>query len=99
MTAHRCALAASIAMLAAVCATATQAQAASCPFTYTNFETIIPHVDSDSCPDSAVDNETFCRATTSADQVHIFYFAGDGDQCLLKVESYDEDKFELTIKK
>lgn len=71
----------------------------SCPFTYTNFETIIPHIDMDACPDTGIKTEVFCRAATSQDQLHVFVFAADGDQCLLKVMSLNEEAFELELKK
>ncbi|MEO1206055.1 MAG: hypothetical protein AAFV45_06960 [Pseudomonadota bacterium] len=91
--------AATILILAATGTTPPAALAASCAFNYTAFETIIPHVDLETCPDAATGTDTFCRATTAADQVHVFYFDLNGDQCLLKIESYDEDKFEIGIKK
>lgn len=69
-----------------------------CPFNYAKFEFIIPHVDVETCPDKSVKAGTFCRATTGGDQVHIFYFDGEGDQCLLKIDSIDEDGFALKFK-
>ena len=71
----------------------------SCPFTYAKFEFIVPHVDIEECPDQSGKDGAFCRATTSSDQVHVFYFEGDGDQCLIKIDSFDDDAFSLGFKR
>ena len=74
------------------------ATAADCPMTYAQFEAAVPHVDVEACPKNSLGGKPFCRASAGGDQVHVFFFAEDGDQCLLKLQSFDEDAFELTIK-
>lgn len=77
----------------------TPAVAAACPLTYATFEVAIPHIDLETCPD-VFDNEAiFCRATIGSDQVHIFAFSTDGDNCLLSVVSFNEGEFSLDLKK
>lgn len=71
---------------------------AACPMTYAQFEAAIPHVDVEACPASDLGGEPFCRASAGGDFVHVFFFDSKGEQCLLKLKSYDEDSFKLTIK-
>lgn len=69
-----------------------------CPITYETFEYAVPHIDSESCPGADRPEGSFCRASVGGNMVHIFYFAENGDHCLLKVKSFDEDEFSLTTK-
>ncbi|MEL6480352.1 MAG: hypothetical protein AAFQ75_02790 [Pseudomonadota bacterium] len=68
-----------------------------CPMTYAQFEFAIPHLDIDSCPAALSGTERFCRASTSDDQVHVFAFEAEGEQCLIAMTSLDEGGFELKL--
>lgn len=93
------ALSAALTLMPALFAS-TQAMAAepTCAFTYTHFETIVPHVDMETCPSTGVETESFCRAAVSQDQLHVFVFEAGGNQCLLKIISMEEDAFEIELK-
>lgn len=73
------------------------AQTLPCPMTYDQFEYAVPHIDLETCPGSLAGEGLFCRAAAGADAIHVFVFALDGDQCLLRVESVEEDRFVLVI--
>ena len=47
---------------------------------------------------ASLGRQVFCRASAGGDFVHVFFFDMKGEQCLLKLQSYDEDAFELEIK-
>lgn len=68
-----------------------------CPMTYEIFELAVPHIDMETCPQSADNDSAFCRASVGSDQVHVFYFDTQADQCLLKVVSYEDDAFTLEL--
>lgn len=70
-----------------------------CPFNYAKFEFIVPHIDVHDCPDPTVKPGAFCRASTGSDHVHVFYFDSEGDQCLLKIDTFPEEAFTLSFKK
>ncbi len=72
--------------------------AATCPMTYAQFEAAVPHVDVEECPRHSLGRQAFCRASAGGDLVHVFFFDTEGEQCLLKLQSYGEDAFELEIK-
>ncbi len=69
-----------------------------CSISYETFEVAVPHIDMENCPDGDATKGAFCRASVGGDQVHIFYFAENGDQCLLQVKSFEADEFSLTVK-
>mgnify|MGYP001817225435 FL=1 len=73
------------------------AVAAACPMTYAQFEAAVPHIDVEECPEHALGQPAFCRASAGGDLVHVFFFDTKGEQCLLKLQSYGEDAFELQI--
>ncbi|MGI9413061.1 MAG: hypothetical protein ACR2PM_05295 [Hyphomicrobiales bacterium] len=74
------------------------AGAESCPMTYETFESAVAHIDLDECPDAVMRERSFCRVSAGGEKLHLFYFDNDGEQCLLKVESFEEDAFSLTLK-
>ena len=88
--------------LAGLAAAAFAAQAAlaqaTCPMTYESFEFAIPHLNLEKCPADLHREGIFCRATVGNDGVHVFAFAPDGDRCLVRMKSYKEDEFQLTVK-
>lgn len=92
------------AAIAAIAAAAVSASAwaqadAPCAFPYEKFEIAVPHVDMAACPASMSGPEPrFCRAAAGGDFLHVYAFAEDGAQCLLQVESFDEDAFTLSVK-
>ena len=95
----RTALLALLALGALTLATgATLAASAACPLTYETFESAVPHIDLEHCPDAAMRETAFCRASMGAEQVHLFYFDNEGDQCLIKVRSFEEDEYALELK-
>jgi len=69
-----------------------------CVMTYETFESAVAHIDLVECPDAAVRENAFCRVSAGGEKLHLFYFDNDGDQCLLKVESFEEDAYSLTLK-
>lgn len=69
-----------------------------CAMTYETFEGAIPHIDMENCPGGNVGNKAFCRASVGGDRVYVFYFADEGDECLMEVKSFDEDGFTLSVK-
>lgn len=69
-----------------------------CAMTYETFEVAIPHIDLESCPGVDTGKKVFCRASAGGDRVQVFFFSSDGDECLLRVKSFDEDAFTLTVK-
>ena len=75
------------------------AVAAACPMTYAQFEAAVPHIDVEECPEHSLGRPAFCRASAGGDLVHVFFFDTKGEQCLLKLQSYGEDAFELQIKR
>ena len=87
-----------IATVAGTLLFAGQAPAAECPLTYETFEAAVPHIDMEECPEAEVRETAFCRASAGAEQVHLFYFGTEGDQCLIKVRSFDEGDYVLTLK-
>lgn len=70
---------------------------ADCSFPYMTFEYAVPHVDLEACPAGVADGAVFCRASIAGDQLHVFVFEEGGDQCLVKVASYFEGEFAITI--
>lgn len=86
-----------VSFLAFGVAGAGSARADACAMSYAAFEAAISHVDVAECPKNDLGKEAFCRASAGGDHVHVFFFDKDGDQCLLKLQSYDEDQFELRI--
>lgn len=70
-----------------------------CAMTYEIFETAVAHLDAETCPDEAMNDKAFCRISVGGDQAHVFYFANDGQQCLLKVESFDDEDMKLKFKR
>jgi len=80
-----------------VTAAGAMADTEQCPFNYATFEATVPHIDVHECPDLGLGENIFCRASAAFDQIHVFAFSQDGAQCLLKVQSYDEASFALSI--
>jgi len=66
---------------------------------YETFEAAIAHVELDECPDPKLRDQAFCRTSLGRGALHVFYFNLDGDQCLLKVVSYEEDDYKLSLGK
>jgi hypothetical protein len=66
--------------------------------TYEAFEFAIPHLYLEKCPADLARENAFCRATTGNDAVHVFVFAQDGTQCLLRMKSYREGEYQFTVK-
>jgi hypothetical protein len=74
------------------------AAAQECPLPYSAFEFAVPHVDLESCPAVAeAPPGAFCRASMANDALHVFVFDGDGEQCLVRLVSVDEDAFEVVV--
>ena len=69
-----------------------------CVLKYETFEYAVPHIDLETCPEANMDKTAFCRASVGGEQVHLFYFAKDGEQCLLKVRSFEEGRYSLELK-
>jgi hypothetical protein len=69
-----------------------------CPMTYEAFEFAIPHLDLETCPKDLTRDNAFCRASSGNDAVHVFAFAQDGEQCLLRMKSYRAGEYQLTVK-
>jgi hypothetical protein len=86
-----------IAVLGLLAVVAPVDAAESCLMSYETFEHAVPHVDLEECPGTAATEEAFCRLSVGGEQVHLFYFAFDGDQCLLKVRSFDEADYSITL--
>ena len=74
------------------------AQAQACPMPYDKFEMAVPHLDLDTCPASVSQKDVFCRANVANDEVHVFVFERGGERCLVSVTSFDEAKYQLTLK-
>lgn len=70
-----------------------------CALSYETFEKVVPHLDAESCPNSSNPDNVFCRISVGGDHAHVFYFSSEGDQCLLKVESFDDEEVELKFKR
>lgn len=70
----------------------------SCPMTYSAFEYAVPHLDLEECPAALARDGAFCRASVASDALHVFVFALEGEQCLLAVQSYNEDEFTLAVR-
>jgi hypothetical protein len=69
-----------------------------CALPYAAFEFAVPHLDLEACPAAAEAPEgAFCRASFANDALHVFVFAGEGDQCLLRLVSLDEDAFRIVV--
>lgn len=92
------AVTAALSVLASITAITSTTAAQHCAITYETFEVAVPHIDLESCPGGKAEKGVFCRAATGGDRLHIFHFSGDGDLCLLRVESLDEDQFSLAVK-
>ena len=70
-----------------------------CALNYETFETAVPHLDAESCPDASMNEKAFCRISVGNDLAHVFYFVSDGKQCLIKVETYDDEEMTVKFKK
>ena len=68
-----------------------------CVLNYATFEAAITHIDMDQCPGKDPSDKVFCRAKTGHDEIIVFKFSSEGDQCLLGTEAFDDDHFRLTI--
>lgn len=69
-----------------------------CAMTYETFELSVPHIDMEECPEIAVRESAFCRLSVGGEQAHLFYFDAEGDQCLLKVTSFEEGSYDFVLK-
>jgi len=76
-----------------------QAADASCVLSYETFETAVPHLDAESCPDKSMNDKAFCRIAVGGDKAHVFYFSSEGNRCLIKVRSFDDEEIELKFKR
>lgn len=88
-------------VLAALCLVAEPSlaqQPATCPMTYVKFEAAVAHVDLDQCPAEIAGKDRFCRASTSNDRLHVYAFELEGAQCLVGMQSYESDRFSLSVK-
>jgi hypothetical protein len=86
-------------LAAAVVLAPAMAGAQDCPLPYLAFEFAVPHVDLETCPAvAAAPAGAFCRASMANDMLHVFVFDGEGEQCLLRLVSVDEDDFEVVLK-
>ncbi len=74
------------------------ASAHDCVLKYETFEYAVPHIDLEKCPEAEMAKVAFCRASVGAEQVHLFYFENGGDQCLLKVRSFEEGRYSFDLK-
>ncbi len=92
----RCVL--GICILMAMLPAARSAAAQDCVLKYETFEFAVPHIDLEKCPEAAMAKTAFCRVSVGAEQVHLFYFDNEGDQCLLKVRSFEEGSYSLDLK-
>jgi hypothetical protein len=91
---------AAVAALSGWLANTTSASAAGkCTMTYETFESAIAHLDAEKCPDASDGDKVFCRISVGGDRAHVFYFSDEGAQCLLKVESFDDDEVEIRFNK
>lgn len=68
-----------------------------CPLAYPAFEFAVPHLDLDECPARMARENTFCRASVANDALHVFQFAAEDGQCLVTVESFYEEDFNLSV--
>jgi len=68
-----------------------------CPFNYEIFELTVPHVDLEECPTRKSSDGAFCRLSMGGAQVHLFIFDTEGDNCLLRVESFYEEDYSLDL--
>ncbi len=69
-----------------------------CPLTYETFESAVPHIDLEECPEPGMADTAFCRVSAGGEQLHLFYFSLKEDQCLLQVRSFDEEDYTLSLK-
>jgi hypothetical protein len=76
-------------------ADAAQAQSA-CPMSYETFESAVPHLDLDACPEGVTDKKAFCRAAIGGHQLFVYAFAEEGEKCMIAVKAFDE--YELKVK-
>lgn len=72
---------------------------APCALTYEVFESAVAHLDIDHCPDKSFKDQAFCRVVVGGNQAHVFYFSSNDGQCLLKVESFNDDELDLKFKR
>lgn len=72
-------------------------RAETCSLTYEIFEFSVAHLDLDECPNTELADAAFCRANIGSDEIHVYYFSNEDDQCLLKVESYSSGDYSLTF--
>ncbi len=71
---------------------------APCVMNYETFESAVPHLDAESCPDKSMNDKAFCRVSVGGDHAHVFYFSSEGERCLIKVVSFDDEEIELKFK-
>lgn len=84
-------------ILAALSAGPALAAEEECPFNYEVFEITVPHVDLEDCPENKLGDTAFCRLSMGGAQVHLFFFDVEGENCLIKVESYYDDEYSLNL--
>jgi hypothetical protein len=73
------------------------AQAQECSLNYSVFETTVPHIDMEECPQALKADGQFCRLAVSAEEAHVFVFR-EADGCLLSTRTWSADDFEVTLK-
>ncbi|MGF1500766.1 MAG: hypothetical protein ACFBSD_03040 [Paracoccaceae bacterium] len=87
-----------IVLLAIAALPAFAEEAAPCAMTYAQYDFAVPHLDIDNCPDALAGDGRFCRAAAGGDQLHVYAFEADGEQCLIGMVSLNEDAFTLEVR-
>jgi hypothetical protein len=81
-----------------ICTIAVPVAAEDCTLGYPAFEFAVPHVDLETCPAAMAAEDVFCGASIASDALHVFAFAEDGEQCLVALQSFDEDAFTIDLR-
>ena len=66
--------------------------------TYEQFETAIPHIDLETCPENLPQTNSFCRATLHHEEIHVFAFAEDGDSPMIGFASFGAERLGNLLK-
>ncbi len=81
-----------------ICATTALADPSTPPLLYEQFETAVPHMDLETCPESLAQPETFCRATLQHDEFHVFVFSEREDSPMVGFASFSAEGLGALLK-
>lgn len=68
-------------------------------YVYADFESSVPHIDLETCPEGLASGDVICRVTMNNDALHVYVFEAEGERPFVSVHSYFDEDFELVLTK